>query len=123
MSSIYEQIGGQQTIEKIVNQFYIKVLSDERLKQFFINIDMEKQKAKQIAFLTMLMGGPTNYTGKDMSQGHAHLFAQGLTEDHMKVLLENLQATLIEMNLPAQVAQQFVDKFAAMRKMVFSHSN
>jgi hemoglobin len=121
--SIYEQIGGQETIEKIVDLFYVKVLSDERINKFFTDVDINQQKIKQTAFLTMIMGGQSNYSGKDMGQAHAHLFAKGLTPEHMSALVENLQSTLVEMNLPPQAIQQFVTKFDSMRKMVFSAQN
>jgi hemoglobin len=55
---------------------------------------MEKQAAKQKAFLTMAFGGPNNYTGADMRRGHAHLVAQGLNDSHFDAVVEDLGATL-----------------------------
>lgn len=69
---------------------------------------MEKQAAKQKAFLTMAFGGPHNYTGQDMRKGHAHLVKQGLNDSHFDAVVENLGATLKELgvagNLIGQVA-------------------
>ncbi|HFE39252.1 MAG TPA: group 1 truncated hemoglobin, partial [Gammaproteobacteria bacterium] len=67
---------------------------------FFEGVDMEKQAAKQKAFLTMAFGGPNNYTGEDMRKGHAHLVAKGLNDSHFDAVVENLGATLKELSVP-----------------------
>ena len=49
--------------------------------------DMERQHAKQKAFLTMALGGPSNYSGKDMRLGHAHLVEKGLNDSHFDAVI------------------------------------
>lgn len=106
--SLYEQIGGDAAVNAAVDIFYRKVLRDDRINRFFTGIDMERQAAKQKAFLTMAFGGPNHYSGLDMRRGHAHLVAQGLDDTHFDAVVENLGATLKELNvsdaLIAQVA-------------------
>lgn len=67
---------------------------------------MVKQASKQKAFLTMAFGGPHNYTGEDMRRGHAHLVAQGLNDSHFDAVMENLGATLKELNVPDHLIAQ-----------------
>jgi len=106
--SLYEQLGGEAAVNAAVDIFYRKVLNDSRISRFFEGVDMEKQAAKQKAFLTMAFGGPHNYTGLDMRKGHAHLVKQGLNDSHFNAVVEDLGATLKELgvadNLIAQVA-------------------
>ena len=106
--SLYSEIGGDAAVNAAVDIFYRKVLKDDRIKHFFDDVDMEKQAAKQKAFLTMAFGGPNNYTGLDMRKGHAHLVARGLNDSHFDAVVEDLGATLKELkvadNLIAQVA-------------------
>lgn len=106
--TLYDQLGGQPAVNAAVDIFYRKVLSDDRISRFFDGVDMEKQIAKQKAFLTMVFGGPANYTGKDMREGHAHLVSKGLNDSHVDAVIENLGKTLSELgvapNLIAQVA-------------------
>lgn len=106
MSSLYEKIGGEAAVNAAVDIFYRKVLSDNRIKQFFDGVDMVRQAAKQKAFLTMAFGGPHNYTGADMRKGHAHLVARGLNDTHFDAVMENLGATLQELNVPANLIAQ-----------------
>ena len=118
MSSVYEKIGGEGAINAAVDIFYRKVLKDDRIKHFFDGVDMAKQAAKQKAFLTMALGGPHNYTGADMRKGHAHLVAKGLNDSHFDAVMENLGATLKELNVPADLIGQAAAIAESTRKDV-----
>ncbi|MCM8526035.1 MAG: group 1 truncated hemoglobin [Lentisphaeraceae bacterium] len=104
--SLYEKLGGDAAVNAAVDIFYRKVLMDDRISSYFDGIDMELQAAKQKGFLTMVLGGPNNYTGKDMREGHKHL--KGLNDTHFDAVVENLGATLKELGVTdediAQVA-------------------
>jgi len=101
--SLFERIGGDAAVNAAVDIFYRKVLSDDRINSFFEGIDMDKQAAKQKAFLTLAFGGPSNYSGKDMRDGHAHLVARGLNDSHFDAVMEHLGGTLQELNVPADL--------------------
>src|SRR3712207_942535 len=88
--SLYEQIGGEPAMGAAVELFYRRVLSDDRISHFFEDVDMERQAAKQKAFLTMVCGGPSAYSGKDMRKGHAHLVKQGLNDTHFNAVAEKI---------------------------------
>jgi hemoglobin len=95
--SVYDEIGGAAAVDAAVDIFYRKVLSDDRISEFFDTVDMDAQIVKQKAFLTMAFGGPNEYTGLDMREGHKHM---NLTEEHFNAVAENLIATLEELNVP-----------------------
>ena len=97
--SLYEKLGGQDAVNAAVDIFYRKVLSDDRISKFFEDTDMEKQAQKQKAFLTMVFGGPNNYTGLDMREGHKHLVAMGLDDSHVDTVIELLGGTLKELGV------------------------
>lgn len=106
MTSLYERLGGEPAVSTAVEIFYRKMLTDDRVARFFDDVDMDGQIAKQKGFLTMVLGGPNEYTGKDMRTGHAPLVARGLNDSHVDVVIEHLGATLIELGAtPAQVAE------------------
>lgn len=104
--SLYERLGGEAAVDAAVDIFYRKVLGDERIRHFFENIVMDKQAAKQKAFLTMVFGGPHRYTGMDMRRGHAKLVASGLNDVHFDAVMENLGATLRELDVPDELIAQ-----------------
>ena len=98
--SLYEQLGGQAAVDAAVDVFYRKVLSDDRVSRFFDDVDMDRQIAKQKAFLTMVFGGPVAYTGQDMRAGHAHLVQRGLNDSHFNAVIELLGESLREVGAP-----------------------
>jgi hemoglobin len=99
MSSLYERLGGEPAVNAAVDIFYRRVLADGRIAKFFEGVDMEKQVAKQKSFLTMVFGGPNNYTGLDMRNGHKHLVARGLNDSHVDAVIENLNGTLRQLGV------------------------
>lgn len=59
--SLYTEIGGQETIDKLVNAFYPRVYADKDLRPLFEG-DMEEIKRKQKMFLPQFLGGPALYS-------------------------------------------------------------
>ena len=104
--ALYDQLGGESAVNAAVDIFYRKVLTDDRISRFFDDVDMERQAAKQKAFLTYAFGGPNHYTGKDMRAAHAHLVKRGLNEEHFNAVAGHLKATLQELNAPANLIDE-----------------
>lgn len=115
--TLYERIGGEAAVNAAVELFYRKVLEDYRINRFFDSTDMDRQIAKQKAFFTMAFGGPNNYTGQDMRNAHAGMVKNGLNEDHFNVVMEHLGATLVELNVPAEL----ISEAAAIAESTRSH--
>jgi len=105
-ASLYEQIGGEAAVNAAVDIFYRKVLADHRINRFFDGVDMDQQAAKQKAFFTMAFGGPNNYSGTDMRNAHARLVQMGLDGSHFNAVMENLAATMQELNVPSDLIAQ-----------------
>lgn len=109
-ASLFEQLGGSDAVNAAVDKFYRRVLADDRVNRFFEGVDMDRQATKQKAFLTMAFGGPANYTGLDMKEGHAHLLKMGMDDSHFDAIVENLGATLADMG----VADELIAQVAAI---------
>jgi len=56
----------------------------------------------------MVMGGPHNYTGKDMREGHKHLIRMGLNDSHFDHILMHLRATLAQLGVPENLIQTII---------------
>ncbi|MDQ6964194.1 MAG: group 1 truncated hemoglobin [Mariprofundales bacterium] len=108
--SLYTRLGGDAAVNAAVDIFYRKVLGDPFVTPFFEGVDMAKQANKQKAFLTLAFGGPNNYSGKDMREGHKHLVKQGLNDAHFEHILVHLRSTLAELG----VAEPLIQEVAAI---------
>jgi hemoglobin len=105
-ATLYEALGGEAAIDAAVDVFYRKVLADDRIGAFFEGVDMDRQVARQKAFLTMAFGGPHSYTGADMRRGHQHLVVRGLNDSHFDAVVELLGESLAELGVaPALIAK------------------
>lgn len=119
--TVYEQLGGEPAMDAAVKLFYEKVLADEHIARFFDQIDMEKQLKKQKRFLTMITGGPNNYTGRSMRAAHRKLVQkQGLDDSHFDHVVEHLGATLTELGVPAHLVKGVADAAESMRDDVLN---
>ena len=67
---LYERLGGESVIRKIVNDVLDKNSSNPLIGYHFRNIDMDKLKQLVFEFFSMGTGGPHNYTGRDMRTTH-----------------------------------------------------
>ncbi|NHC19180.1 globin [Bacillus sp. MM2020_4] len=59
--SLYSEIGGQETIDQLVNAFYPRVYDDPELAPLFEG-DMNEIMRKQRMFLPQFLGGPALYS-------------------------------------------------------------
>jgi hemoglobin len=105
--SLYQKLGGKAAIDAVVDAFYVKVLADKRVKDFFADVSMDKQRRKQKDFLSFAFGGPLPWTGKDMRKAHEGM---GLTEEHFNAIAENLVSTLKDF----KVKQELIDQVVAI---------
>jgi hemoglobin len=117
-TSLFEQLGGQPAVEAAVDIFYRKVLADDRISHFFDDVDMDRQRGKQKAFLTMAFGGPHNYAGKDMRAAHARLVQAGLNDSHFDAVVELLGGTLKELGVKDELIAQVAAIAETTRKDV-----
>lgn len=110
--TLYSQLGGAASIDAAVELFYEKVLADETLAPFFVDTDMDKQKAHQKAFLTKALGGRTKYQGRGLKMAHQGL---GITDSHFNSVAGHLTATLEELGVAADLVDQVIGAVAGLR--------
>ena len=108
--ALFEELGGAAAIDAAVDIFYGKVLADGLISGFFTKTDMDAQRAKQRAFLTVAFGGPNKYTGRGMRAAHARAVAEGLTDVHFDAVAGHLAATLREL----RVSEEKIDEVLAI---------
>ncbi|MBW4604641.1 MAG: group 1 truncated hemoglobin [Calothrix sp. FI2-JRJ7] len=110
MTTLFEKLGGV-AVDLAVDKFYERVLKDDRIKHFFTDVNMVKQRAHQKAFLTYAFGGTDEYDGRYMREAHKELVEkQGLNSEHFDAVAQDLMETLKEMG----VSQDLLAEVAAV---------
>lgn len=115
--SIFEQLGGYPAIDAVVDAFYVKVLSNDLVKGFFEDINMDKQRKKQKDFITFATGGPNNYTGRGMRAVHKKLH---LEDKHFDEICKLLVETLRDFKVPEELIKNVGNKLEPLRNDVLN---
>jgi hemoglobin len=112
LEDLHERLGGHESISKVVDVFYEKVLADETVNQFFKETDMEKQRRHQSLFISWALGGPNQYSGKSMELAHKGM---NLNEEHFLAIANHLAASLKEFNVSDKEISEVLEKLTTMK--------
>ena len=105
--TLYERVGGEQTIRELIHEFYDHVIADPELKPFFKNTSMKKLRRMQREFFSAALDGPIIYTGKPLS--HVH-HGRGITKHHFALFVGHLIDTLQELGISDQDVQDIIGR-------------
>lgn len=111
-ATLYELLGGENVIAKVVEEFYKKVLADDTVNSFFANTDMEKQKKHQTNFISFALGS-RKYTGKSMAKAHEGM---NLQPHHFNAIVTHLCDTLTEFQVNDTHIQAIVERLATLKE-------
>jgi hemoglobin len=111
MSSIYEQIGGAEALESVVEDFYARVLADDELASFFTGTNMSRLKGKQVEFFAAALGGPEPYAGAPMRQVHQ---GRGITMYHFELVAGHRTESLSAAGAPDEIVEQIIGAIAPL---------
>jgi hemoglobin len=116
-ASLYQQIGGHDALEVVVEDFYCRVLDDDHLAGFYAGSNMKCVKARQVEFLSAVLGGPGPYTGTPMRQVHE---GRGITMHHFAVVAAHLADSLCAAGLHPDTITDILQAIAPLATEVAS---
>ena len=107
--SLYERVGGEAGVTRLIGIFYDRVLADAQLSPFFAQIPLEKLRGMQVEFFTSALGGPLQYSGRPLAHVHQ---GHGITKAHLRRFTEHLLATLESLALSQADIQSIYTRIA-----------
>lgn len=111
--SIYELIGGAETIRKLVESFYPKVQAHPLINHLFPD-DITPVMEKQFQFLSQFFGGPQLYTAQ---HGHPMMRKRHLpfeiTPERAGAWLECMSSALEEIKLDEELREIIMQRLSA----------
>ncbi len=120
IDQLYDLIGGKRTVWAATEAFYKRVLADDTLSPFFKSTDMAQLRARQSMFISMLLGGGTVYTGKDIASAHVHARELGLNDGHFDNFLKHFRGALIEVGVQPDKVEKVVKLLESRRSSVLN---
>ncbi|CCQ73441.1 group 1 truncated hemoglobin [Magnetospira sp. QH-2] len=91
--SLFQRCGGFAAVNKVVMDFYDRMLDSEKAGDFFEDVDMPKLIDHQTKFISSLLGGPASFTDEQLRRAHKGL---EIDEESFKEMVEILCATLAD---------------------------
>jgi len=117
--AMYQQIGGEAGLTKVVDTFYERLWADPDLKHYFDNIDRMDLKKHQRMFLTHVLGAePAGYGGRSLSEAHTNL---GITHDAFDKVAWHLRMTLEEEDVERTLIPIIMGFVEGVRGQVVEH--
>ncbi|MEV0763516.1 group 1 truncated hemoglobin [Nocardia sp. NPDC050435] len=116
-ASTYAAIGGHEALERVVDDFYDRVLADPRLRPFFDGTNMSRMKGRQVEFFAAALGGPGPYRGVTLRQAHR---GRGITRQHFDLVAGHLAAALTAAAVPAELIARIIAVVAPLAEDIVS---
>lgn len=110
--SLYQDLGAQAGITRIVEGMLLNIARDERIVERFRKIDIERLRDKLIEQFCVETGGPCTYTGDSMAESHK---GQNISRSDFNALVEDLIAAMDEQRVPVPVQNRLIARLAPMR--------
>ncbi|MCA9035488.1 MAG: group 1 truncated hemoglobin [Planctomycetaceae bacterium] len=85
--TLFERIGGAESVASLVDAFYGRVLSDPELRPFFENSSVDHLRAIQKEFFAAALDGPVMHSDLDLAHIHQGM---GITRAHFSRFVHHL---------------------------------
>lgn len=117
--ALYDRLGGEPAITKVVDDLVAIVIADPRIKEVhkkhFMTDEVAALKRKLIDQIGEATGGPQKYLGKNMKDAH---LGMKITDADFDALADDVAQALDRNGVGAAEKKQLLDMLAAMRKDV-----
>lgn len=109
METLFEKIGGTESVEQLVTAFYQRVLVDPMIGPFFKNTEIEKLHKMQVAFFSIALGGGAPDEMPSLADSHR---GRGIESKHLTRFTELLVETLNEVGISDEDARRVYERIA-----------
>ncbi|MET0335037.1 MAG: group 1 truncated hemoglobin [Rhizobacter sp.] len=115
--SLYQQLGGQPGLTKLMDDFMNRLLADKRMNPFFKDVDHKHVKAQLVAQFCEVSGGPCKLKGPDMQKAHAGM---DITKRDFNALVEVLQDSMKAQGIDFSTQNQLLARLAPMHRDIIN---
>ena len=116
--SLYDQLGGKQGIEKIVDNFIDEFSYNRDVIKHFEKTDFDRFRSKLVEQICNISGGPCQYTGHSMLEVHQKM---NVTEAEFNSMVDDLYAAMQRANVSVPAQNRLIALLAPMRGDIIYH--
>lgn len=108
-TTLYEKLGGEPVVGKIVYRMLEYAHSDPRIAEKFENTHLERNAVLITEYVCELTDGPCEYTGQEMHKVH---YGLDLTSADFNAVSESLQRAMRDYDIPFSVQGKLMARMA-----------
>ena len=112
-ASLFDELGGEPNLTRIVDGMVARSLADPRIKDIFDNTNTDRLRRHLKGLFCEVSGGPCRYTGQTMVGSHAHL---GLRMRDMNAVVEHLRDSMEESGVPFRAQNRLLALLAPLHR-------
>ncbi|MFW1676531.1 group I truncated hemoglobin [Pontibacter sp. JAM-7] len=114
-STLYQQLGGEQGVASLVDNFIAEIAYDDTLFPYFAESDVDRFRSKFIEHMCEVADGPCHYTGDSMFDIHVNM---GVTESVFNHTVDVLISAMNKTGIAHRVQNRLLARLAPMRKQI-----
>ncbi|MGJ8691630.1 MAG: group I truncated hemoglobin [Thalassotalea sp.] len=114
-TSLYQAIGGQKTINTVVNNFIEEIQFNKAIYTYFAESNIDRFKEKMSEHLCLVTQGPCQYTGDSMLQVHSGM---NINETDFNSTVDLLINAMTKAQVSHRHQNQILNHLAKFRKEI-----
>jgi hemoglobin len=118
--TLYQVVGGTDALKLAVDRFYERVVADPQLAHYFQGQDVPRIKRHQVLLLSQVLGGPAEYSGRQLGEAHAQLHIDDADYDRV---VDHLLGTLRSLAVDDSVVSAVEGVVAGVKPDIVSPAN
>ncbi len=111
--ALYQQLGGETGLVKLMDDFMARLLADPRMNPFFKEVDQKHVKEQLVAQFCEVSGGPCKLKGPDMKRVHAGF---DIDRASFNALVEVLQQAMDAQGISFSAQNRLLAQLAPMHR-------
>ena len=115
--TLYQQLGAQPGLTKLMEDFMTRLLADSRMGPFFKDVDHQHVKEELVTQFCEVSGGPCKRKGPDMKKAHSGM---DITKSNFNALVEVLQQSMDAQGIPFTTQNKLLAKLAPMHRDIIN---
>ncbi len=114
---LYQSLGGQSGLNRLVDDFMLRLLADPRMNPFFKDVDQAHVKAQLVAQFCEVAGGPCKLNGPDMKKVHSGF---DISKANFNALVEVLQQSMDAQGIAFSAQNRLLAQLAPMHRDIIN---
>ena len=110
--TVFDRFGSHEAVESVVDDFYDRVLDDDRIIHHFEDSDTTELRAYQVQFISTVTDGPVEYSGDDMREAHGEM---NTTDEEFDAVTDHLDTALSENEVSDEAREQVIATVEELR--------